>query len=101
MIPGYLFLIHLHNSLIPNQLIGNYNFIKWLRNGNLQFRINANQTKSIPPELIMLAYHIHFRNTRIQQPVNINQQWLCANGHSDWCFVEVINFLLNDYSHNL
>lgn len=101
MVPGYLFLTHLNNSLIPNQRIGNYIFIKWLNNGNLQFRINANQTKSIPSELLMLGYHIHLRNARIQQPININQQWLCANGHSDWCFIEVINYLLNHYDHNL
>jgi hypothetical protein len=93
-----LFLTILYNSLVPNQRIGNYDFIKWLENGNLQFRINQNQKKSIPPELLMMAYHIHLRNSRIQEPVNINYQWLCANGYSDWCFSEVINFLLRQYA---
>jgi len=97
-IDGIRFLSLLRNELIPNQLLGNrYHFIKWMPNGGLQFRINASQQKSIPAELLMLAYHIHRRNNRISSPIAINQQWICANGHSDWCFVEVINYLLENY----
>ena len=98
---GYRYLLHLRNSLTPNQQIGcKYHFVKWLRNGNLQFRINENQNKSIPAELIMLAYHIHVRNARIERPIIINIQWLRSNGHTDWCFINVLNCLLNNYSIN-
>lgn len=101
MIKGYLFYLNLCKSLTVNQNIGeNYHFQKWMPNGGLQFRINDKQYKSIPAELLILAYHINLRNIRVQQPININHQWLCANGHSDWCFVAVINYLLNHYNHN-
>ncbi len=99
MIKGYLFLLKLQKSLLPNQNIGgNYTFIKWMPNGGLQFRINKNQCKSIPAELLILAYHIHIRNNKIKHPISINYQWLYSNGYLDWCFVEVINHLLNNLS---
>ena len=98
-IEGVRFLSFLRNELSPNQLLGNkYHFIKWMPNGGLQFRINESQQKSIPAELLMLAYHINIRNNRISNPIVINQQWICSNGHSDWCFVEVINYLLENYN---
>ncbi len=101
MIKGYLFYMKLFGVLTAEQNIGgNYHFEKWMPNGGLNFRINYNQNKSIPAELLILAYHIHLRNSRIQQPININQQWLCANGYSDWCFVEVIKYLLTHFDHN-
>ncbi len=100
-IVGVRFLSILHSELIPNQILGsNYIFIKWMPNGGLQFKINESQQKSIPAEMLMMAYHIHMRNNRISSPVLINQQWICANGHSDWCFVEVINYLLENYEIN-
>ena len=90
-IEGYRFLTTLREELIPNQLLGNkYTFLK--------FRINESQRKSIPAEILMIAYHVHRRNNRITNPVLINQQWICANGHSDWCFVEVIIHLLENYN---
>ena len=98
---GYLFFLNLRKSLIPNQQIGDYQFTNWLDNGNLQFRINESQAKSIPAELLMLAYHINLRNARVQQPTSIDIHWLNANGHSDWCFVEVINYLIIQYNHNI
>lgn len=95
------FLSKLHDELIPNQILGtNYIFIKWMPNGGLQFRINQSQKKSIPAEVLMMAYHIHTRNNRISRPVLINQHWICANGYSDWCFVEVINYLLENHNIN-
>ena len=48
----------------------------------------------------MIAYHIHIRNNRINNPIIINQNWLKANGYSEWCFIEVIEYLLNNYDHN-
>jgi hypothetical protein len=99
-IQGIQFLLNLQNRLVPNQLLGdNYHFIKWMPNGGLQFRINANQQKSIPAEILILAHHIYRRNNRVTNPITINHQWLCSNGHTDWCFVEVLNFLLNNYTH--
>jgi hypothetical protein len=98
-IKGVCFIANLHNQLTPNQSLGNnYLFVKWMQNGGLQFQINTTQQKSIPAEVLILAYHIHERNNRVSQPIVINNQWLCANGHTDWCFAEVINFLLNNYS---
>jgi hypothetical protein len=100
-IAGLRFLSILHNELMPNQILGsNYIFLKWMPNGGLQFKINQSQKKSIPAEMLMIAYHIHIRNNRISSPVLINQQWIFANGHSDWCFVEVINYLLENYNTN-
>lgn len=99
---GYYFILKLHNSLIPNQLLGNnFRFVKWMRNGALQFEINTNQRKVIPTEILIIAYHIHIRNNRINTPIIINQNWLIANGHSEWCFIEVIVYLLNNFDHNL
>jgi hypothetical protein len=98
-IEGFRFLSILQNELVPNQILGsNYIFIKWMQNGGLQFRINESQQKSIPAEMLMLAFHIHRRNNRISNPILINQQWICSNGHSDWCFVEIINYLLENYT---
>jgi hypothetical protein len=98
-IEGFRFLSILQNELVPNQLLGsNYIFIKWMENGGLQFRINESQQKSIPAEMLMLAFHIYRRNNRISNPILINQQWICSNGHSDWCFVEIINYLLENYT---
>lgn len=98
---GYFFLLQLHNSLLPNQLLGNkFRFVKWMRNRGLQIQINTNQRKTIPAEILMIAYHIKIRNNRVNTPIIINQNWLLANGHSDWCFIEVIEYLLNNFSHN-
>jgi hypothetical protein len=100
-IQGLRFLSKLHDELIPNQFLGTkYIFIKWMPNGGLQFRINQSQQKSIPAEVLIIAYHIHTRNNRISSPVLTNQQWICANGYSDWCFVEVINYLLENHNIN-
>jgi hypothetical protein len=80
MINSYSFLMRLHNSLSPNQnLGGDYYFTKWLNNGNLQFIINNNQKKSIPPEIIMMAYHIHKRNKKIKTKIDTDQYWLKAH----------------------
>lgn len=99
---GYSFLLQLHNSLIPNQLLGTkYRFIKWMKNGGLQIQINTKQRKAIPAEILMMAYHIHKRNEQIRSPVPLNQKWLKSNGHSDWCFNEVILWLLENHDHNL
>ena len=47
MVKGYLFLLQLHNSIYPTQLIGSkYIFIKWVGEGGLQFEINKSQTIS-------------------------------------------------------
>ncbi len=94
MIEGYQFIIDLQNTLIPNQPIGKYTFIKWMSNGGLQFRINQSQKKSIPAELLALAYHIKNRNTKIKHKVILDQKWLATNGYTDWCFIEVINFIV-------
>jgi hypothetical protein len=47
-----------------------YKFIKWMRNGGLQFRINAEQAKTIPAELIVMAYRARERG------VSIDVQWV-------------------------
>jgi len=95
---GYSFILQLHNSLIPNQLLGNnFRFVKWMRNGGLQFKISANQRKTIPVEILMLAYHIYSRNKRIKRKVLLNVNWLKANGYSDWCFIDVLKFLVKTY----
>ena len=99
MIPAYSFLLHLHNSLSPNQPIGNhYHFSKWMPNGSLQFRINNKQEKSIPAALLVMAYHIHVRNSRINRQILLDRNWLNSNGYTDWCFEEVINYLINHYA---
>jgi hypothetical protein len=98
MTNSYSFLIKLHNSLSPNQnLGGDYYFTKWMKYGELQFKINEKQKKSIPPEIIVLAYHIHKRNKKIKNKIKIDQSWLKANGYSDWCFIKVLQFLVNTY----
>jgi hypothetical protein len=98
-IEGFRFLSILHNELTPNQILGsNYIFIKWMPNGGLQFRINESQQKSIPAEILMLAFHIYRRNSRISNPILIDQQWINANGYSDWCSIVVINYLLENYT---
>jgi hypothetical protein len=98
MIKGYFFLLQLHNSLYPNQRIGGkYIFVKWMGDGGLQFEINKRQRKSIPPEIIILAFHIHNRNKKTRKKININQEWLKANGYSDWCFIDVLQYLLKTY----
>ncbi len=100
-ISGIQFLELLISQLVPGQLLGNkYHFIKWMPNGGLQFQINPTQQKSIPAEILILANHIYQRNNRVSNPIEINNQWLCANGHSDRCFVEVINYLLVNYDSN-
>jgi hypothetical protein len=97
---GYLFIQKLQKSLTPNQLLGNnFRFVKWMQNGGLQIQINADQRKAIPAEILMVAYRIKIRNNRIRTPIIINQKWLIANGFSDWCFIEVIEYLLNNYDH--
>jgi hypothetical protein len=94
----YSFLIRLHNSLSPNQNIGgDYFFTKWMKHGGLQFKINDNQKKTIPPEIIVMAYHIHKRNKKIKAKINIDQLWLKANGYSDWCFIKVLQYLVKTY----
>ena len=96
---GHSFILELHNSLVPNQFLGNnFRFLKWMSNGGLQFQINTRQNKTIPAEILMIAYHINIRNNRINKPIIINQNWLKANGYSDWCFIEVIKYLLTNYS---
>jgi hypothetical protein len=101
MFNGYLFLLELHNSITPNQnLGGEYQFIKWLSNGGLQFKINDKQKKSIPPEVIVIAYHIHKRNKKIKSKIIFNQVWLKSIGHSDWCFISVLNYLIKTYDKN-
>ena len=62
---GIDFYDFLKKNIQLNAQLGNYTFKKWLKNGNLQFEINPNQKKSIPPELIMMAYHIKKRNDKI------------------------------------
>jgi hypothetical protein len=99
---SYYFILQLNNTLISNQPLGNnYQFIKWMPNGGLQFQINQNQRKTIPTEILMLAYHIDIRNNRINSPILINKKWLKSNGYSDWCFIEVISFLLENYNQLL
>ncbi len=101
MSKGNLFLVKLHNSILPNQKIGDkYIFIKWMTHGGPQFQINNTQKKSIPPEIIIMAYHIHKRNKKIKTKININQDWLKANGYSDWCFIDVLQCLVNTYEIN-
>jgi hypothetical protein len=98
---GHSFLVKLQKSLFPNQLIGdNYHFDKWMPNGGLQFKINNTQRKTIPAEILMLAYHIHLRNNRVNTPTLLNQRWLRSNGHTEWCFIEVINWLLQNNDHD-
>ena len=94
---GIEFYKTLKTGLQPNDYVGEYKFVKWLKNGNLQFEINKKQKKSIPSELIMLAFHIRKRNKKIKNKVEINQKLIKITGHSDWCFLEVILFLLDNY----
>lgn len=101
MIKGYKFILYLHNVLIPNQQLGKYSFIKWMPYGGLQFRINENQSKTIPAELIALAFQIKIRNLKIKNKVVLNQNWLRANGHTDLCFIEVITVLIGTYGKNI
>jgi hypothetical protein len=98
MTKGYSFLIRLHNSLSPNQNTGgDYHFTKWMKHVELQFKINGNQKKSIPPEIIVMAYHIHKRNKKINTKINIVHSWLKANGYSNWCFIKVLKYLVKTY----
>jgi hypothetical protein len=72
MSKGNLFLVKLHNSILPNQKIGDkYIFIKWMTHGGPQFQINNTQKKSIPPEIIIMAYHIHKRNKKIKTNTSV------------------------------
>lgn len=99
MIKGYEFILHLQTVLLPEQSIGKYHFVKWMNNGGLQFRINKTQLKTIPAELLALSFFITLRNRKIKNKVIINKKWIIANGYSDWCFVEVINVLINNFSY--
>ena len=87
----------LKRELKKETYLGKYKFVQWLKNGNLQFEINERQKKSIPPELIMLAYHIKKRNNKTKFEIKIDYVWLVNNGHTDWCFIDVINFLISTY----
>lgn len=95
---GIDFYDFLKKDIQPNAKLGKYTFKKWLKNGNLQFEINSKQKKSIPPELIMIAYHLKKRNDKLKYEVSIDYRWLVTNGHTDWCFIEVINYLVNIYT---
>lgn len=92
---GSDFYLKLKGILKSGDKIGtksNYRFNKWMKNGGLQFAINSKQNKTIPSEIIIAAYHVKNRD------VEINQKWLEANGHTDWCFPEVLNFIIEKYS---
>jgi len=97
MMDGVKFYYFLKETLLRGQYLGKYKFIKWLKNGNLQFEINEKQKKSIPPELIIMARHIKKRNDKNKYEVRIDYSWLVHNGHTDWCFVSVINHLVETY----
>jgi hypothetical protein len=95
---GGFFHKRLYESITPNENIGgDFYFIKWMKNGGLQFKINDKQKKSIPPEIIIMAYHIHKRNKKIKSKIDINRDWLKVNGYSEWCFIEVLKYLVDAY----
>ena len=79
---------------------GRYEFIRWLENGNLQVRINENNSKSIPAEIIIAASYARNRTVGDNPTIIINNNWIINNGQDNWCFENVINYLLDMYNSN-
>ena len=79
---------------------GRYEFIRWLENGNLQVRINEDNSKSIPAEIIIAAAYARNRTVGNNPPIVINDNWIINNGQDNWCFDNVINYLLDTYNSN-
>jgi hypothetical protein len=97
---GIDFYFHLRNSIPQDEALsenGRYKFVKWMKNGGLQFYISENQKKTIPPEILIVAYYAKGRKVGNLPPIRIDYDWVRQNGQDNYCFSEVINYLIEKY----
>lgn len=97
---GIDFYFHMRESILANQQLsedGKYKFVRWMKNGGLQFSINETQKKTIPSEILIIAFYANGRRVGNHPPIRIDNDWIRQNGQDNYCFSEVINYLLSNY----